>query len=101
MPIVRLFPRRATMRDLVFLSTPSLWSLHPYLPVIRRSAAGNCQQLGVVYDALGVTGLCGFSATVFLVNIFAMPATEAELLASARIVYDTFDELMDDGWVID
>ena len=25
MPIARFFPRRATTRDLVFLSTPSLW----------------------------------------------------------------------------
>ena len=101
MPIAPLFPRRATMRDLMFLSTPSLWSLHPYLPVIRRSAAGDRQQLGVIYDARGATGLCGFAATVFLVNVFSMPATEAELLASPRIVYDTFDELMDDGWVTD
>jgi hypothetical protein len=89
------------MRDLVFLSTPSLWSLHPYLPVIRRSAQGDHQQLGVVYDARGATGLCGYSSTVVLVNLFDMPTTEAELLACPKIVYDTFDELLDDGWVID
>jgi hypothetical protein len=101
MPIARIFPRRATMRDLMYVSTPSLWSLHPYLPVIRRSAAGDHQQLGVVYDARGATGLCGFSSTVFLVNIFAMPKTETDLLALPKVVYDTFDELLDDGWVID
>jgi hypothetical protein len=101
MPIARFFPRRATMRDLAFLSTPSLWSLHPFLPVIRRSAVGDCQQLGVVYDAVGVSGRYGYSATVFLTNIFTLPKTEAELFELPRIVYDTLDELVNDGWVID
>jgi hypothetical protein len=30
-----------------------------------------------------------------------MPKTEADLLALPKVVYDTFDELLDDGWVID
>lgn len=101
MPIANFFPRRATMRDLIFMSTPSLWSHHPYLPVIRRSAVGDHQQLGVLYDAVGVSGLYGFSATVFLSNYFLLPTTEAELLALPMIVYDTLDELVDDGWVVD
>ena len=101
MSIARYFPRRATMRDLIFLSTPSLWSLHPFLPVIRRGAAGDSQQLGVVYDAVGASGLYGYSATVFLVNFFFIPKTESELLAGPKIIYDTLDELVDDGWVVD
>jgi hypothetical protein len=101
MPIPRFFPRRAAMRDLIFLSTPNLWPLHPYLPVIRRSARGNCQQLGVVYDGVGASGLYGYSATVFLTNLFMLPQSEAALLALPRCVYDTPDELVDDGWVVD
>jgi hypothetical protein len=101
MSIARFFPRRATMRDVVFLSTPSAWPQYPYLPVIRRSARGDCQQLGIVYDAVGVSGLYGYSATVFLANYFTLPETEAEFLALPKIVYDTLDELFDDGWVID
>jgi hypothetical protein len=101
MPIARLFPRRATMRDLAFLSTPSLWPQHPFLPVIRRSAVGDCQQLGVLYDAVDVSGLYGYSATVFLTNFFTLPKTEAEFLSPPKIAYDTLDELVDDGWVVD
>ena len=101
MTIARFFPRRATMRDLVFLSTPSLWAQHPFAPVIRRSAAGDCQQLGVLYDAVGASGRYGYSATVFLTNIFTLPNTEAELFELPKIVYDTLDELVDDGWVVD
>lgn len=101
MSIARLFPRRATARDLLFLSTPSLWPTYPFLAVIRRSAAGNCQQLGVLYDAKGASGLYGYSATVFLGNLFTLPKTEKELLEGPKIVYDTLDELVNDGWVID
>jgi hypothetical protein len=101
MAITRFFPRRATMRDLTFLSTPSLWSQYPFLPVIRRSTVGDCQQLGVLYDAVSASGRYGYSATVFLTNIFTLPQTEAELFALPRIVYDTLEELVDDGWVID
>lgn len=101
MPIARFFPRRATMRDLLFLTTPTLWSLHPYLPVIRRSVQGDCQQLGVVYDAGGASCLPGHLTTVFLVNFFTLPKSEAELLALRKCVYDTIDELVNDGWVVD
>ena len=101
MLLARFFPQRATTRDLIFLSTPSLWSLHPFLPVVRRAARGDCQQLGVVYDAVGASGLYGYSATVFLTNFFTLPKTEAALLALPKIVYDTLDELVADGWVVD
>ena|ERR1017187_5151775 len=101
MPIAKFFPPRATMRDLTFLSTPSLWTLYPFLPVVRRSARDDREQLGVVYDAVGASGLYGYSATVFLSNFFTLPKTEAELLALPRCVYDTLDELVSDGWVVD
>src|ERR1017187_4797537 len=100
MPIAKFFPPRATMRDLTFLSTPSLWTLYPFLPVVRRSVRGDCQPLGVVYDAVGASGLYGYSATVFLTNLFTIPKTEVGLLALPRCVYDTFDELVNDGWVV-
>ena len=101
MPIARLFPRRATMRDLTFMSTPSLWSVYPFLPVIRRGAVGGCQQLGVLYDAVGVSGRYGYTATVWLTNLFLLPKTEAEFFDLPKIVYDTLDELVEDGWVVD
>lgn len=98
MPIARFFPRRATMRDLLFLTAPTLWPQHPYLPVIRRSVQGDCQQLGVVYDAGGADGP---STTVFLTNFFTLPKAEAEFLALPKCVYHTIDELVNDGWGVD
>jgi hypothetical protein len=38
---------------------------------------------------------------VYLANFLTIPNTEAEFLALPKIVYDTLDELFDDGWVID
>ena len=101
MPIARFFPRRATMRDLMFVSTPSLWSLHPYLPVIRRSAAGDHQQLRRRLRRPRRNRPVRILINGPARNLFAMPETEAELLALPKIVYDTYDELLDDGWVID
>ena len=84
MSIARLFPRRATMRDITFMSTPSLWSVHPFLPVIRRSAVGGCQQLGVLYDAVGVSGRYGYTATVWLTNLFLLPKPKRNCLRCPR-----------------
>ena len=83
------------------MSTPSLWSVHPFLPVIRRSVVADCQQLGVLYDAVGVSGRYGYTATVWLTNLFLIPKTEAEFFERPKIVYDTFEELVEDGWVVD
>jgi hypothetical protein len=33
--------------------------------------------------------------------LFALPLTECRLLAGPKIVYDTFDELLDAGWRVD
>jgi hypothetical protein len=87
-------------RNLRFFTTPALWSHWPLLPLVRRRADGE-QDLGVLYDALGHSNLPGFSATVWLSNLFLLPATEAELLASPREVYDTADELFLAGWRVD
>jgi hypothetical protein len=83
------------------MRNPQLWSQWPFLPVIRPSPAGGETELGVLYDARTVSGTYGFSATVFKVNLYLLPPTEAELLASPKRVYDTIDELVADGWSVD
>jgi hypothetical protein len=87
-------------RDMLFFLCPDLWPGWPFLPVIRRHPDRE-EELGVMYDARGVSGLCGYSAAVFLANIFLMPKTEAEFLALPKCVYDTADELADAGWTVD
>ena len=94
-------PRRATAPDMAHFQNPRLWPRYPFLPVRRHNpVTGDCQ-LGLLYDAHGNSGTCGFSTTVFLVNLFGVPATEAELLSRPKCVYDTFEELASDGWVVD
>lgn len=85
-------------RDRVLLRTPSLWSAWPFFPVARRLPDGQGRQLGVLYDASHHCREYGFSATVFLCNIFLLPRTREEFFALPRFVYDTVDEMIDDGW---
>jgi len=83
------------------MQNPQLWSKWPFLPLIRPSPTGEEPQLGVLYEAREVSGTYGFSATVFLVNLFMLPPTEAQLFGSPKCVYDTLDELLTAGWTVD
>ena len=58
-------------------------------------------ELGLRFDALGAAGLTGFSATVFMVNLFTLPRTLPEFLALPREVFDAAEELLAAGWRID
>lgn len=88
-----------TARDLQYATNPHLWPCWPFLPVVRRS---HClEELGLMYDARGTSGVTGFSATVFLCNLFQLPATESEFLRMPREVFDTAEELLAAGWRVD
>jgi hypothetical protein len=95
------YQRKATARDRHFFQNPALWPNYPFLPVVRRPVGQAEAECGVLYDALGMSGHYGYSATVFLVNLLQLPRTEAEFLALPRRVYDTFFEMADDGWTVD
>ncbi len=86
-------------RHRLFATTPALWPAWPFLPLVRRSRGA--EELGVLFDALGVCGLTGYSATVFLGNLFTLPARLDQLLASPREAYDSGDELVAGGWRVD
>ena len=66
-----------------------------------RRAEGGEPEFGLLYDAVGASGTYGYSATVFLADLFALPPTEVEFLALPRRVYATVGELADDGWTVD
>jgi hypothetical protein len=87
-------------RNLRFLREPRLWPAWPFLPVVRR---GHVEDLecGLVYDFRGTFGRLGYSATVFLANLFTRPPTEEEFVALPREVFDTADEVYDAGWRVD
>jgi hypothetical protein len=92
-------PRPASARDLLFFRHPRLWKTWPFLPVVRRSPDGEVE-CGVLYDCWTVAGRAGFSATVFLANVFLLPPTEEALLALPREVFDAAEDIAAAGWRI-
>jgi hypothetical protein len=86
-------------RHLQLVTTPALWPGWPFLPLVRRSRGRT--ELGVLFDAFGATGLTGYSATVLLTNVFALPPTVGHLLALPREVFDAAEELLAAGWLPD
>jgi hypothetical protein len=90
----------ARSRTLYFLSRPKEWPVWPFLPMVRRPLGAE-EELGVVFDALGVCGLTGYSSTVLLTNVFALPPRLDDLLALPRQVFDTHEEVANAGWGVD
>ena len=86
-------------RHLLFVTTPVLWPAWPFLPVIRRT--GGTIELGLMFDARGVCGLTGYSATVFRCCLFDLPPTVAAFLALPKDVSDSGEELLARGWRVD
>ena len=87
-------------RNLLYLTTPKLWSTWPFLPIMRQRP-GCEQEYGVLCDLFHITGSTGYSASVFLGNLFLMPRTEAEILKLPREVYDNAEEIYAAGWRVD
>jgi hypothetical protein len=93
-------PRPATARDLLFFRHPQLWKTWPFLPVVRHKQDGEVE-CGVLYDCWTVARRGGFSATVFLTNLFLMPRTEEAFLALPKETFDTPEEIAAAGWRVD
>ncbi len=89
---------RARERTLLFLTNPALWPAWPFLPVVRRTRGR--EELGVVFDARAA-GLTGYSATVFACNLFMLPPDLSAFLALPHETFDTAEELISDGWLVD
>lgn len=92
--------RPATARDRLFIETPPLWPTWPFLPVVRVTPGGEIE-CGLLYDCWSLARRPGFSATVFLCNIFMLPKKEDDFLALPKCVYDTTGELLAGGWRVD
>jgi hypothetical protein len=90
----------ARARTLYFLERHDRWPHWPFLPVVRRRL-GRDAELGLVFDALNACDLAGYSATVFLTNLFLLPATLPQFLALPRETFDSAEELTQAGWRVD
>jgi hypothetical protein len=93
-------PLRGIARDLLYLRTPRLWPTWPYLALMRRRP-GQEEEYGVLYDFRGTSGRTGFSATVFLSNLFLMPRNEEQMLALPHETFDNADEIVAAHWHVD
>ena len=93
-------PRATSRRDrtVLFLTTPALWPMWPFLPVVRRTRGQ--EELGVVFDARAAQ-LTGYSATVFLTNLFLLPPDFEQFLALPHETFDSAEELAESGWCVD
>lgn len=91
---------RLRRRSLYFMEDPKRWPWYPFLPLVRRGS-GEEPDLGVLYDALGASGIAGHRATVFLQNLLLLPPSETELLAGPREVFDRFEDIVEAGWRVD
>jgi hypothetical protein len=87
-------------RNVLILTTPSLWQLRPFLPLVRR-LPGKDEELGVLCDLFAAFHLTGYSSTVFNANIFLMPRKLEDILALPREMYDTPEEVYAAGWRVD
>jgi hypothetical protein len=90
---------RGFQRTVMFLANPDLWPLWPFMPVIRRTSGE--EELGVVYDARQAVDMTGYSATVFLTNMFTLPEEFTGFLELPKETYDCAEELAEAGWRVD
>src|SRR5262245_39679733 len=72
----------------------------PFLPLVRRRP-GRPEECGLLYDLYRLSGRTGYSATVWLCNLFDLPPTEERLLALPKEVYDRAEEVYEADWRVD
>ena len=81
---------------LAMLKSPDEWPQWPILPVKKWEGIG--MRCGIV---LAVEG---YLSTIFLTNLFALTGNLKDLIDNAeieRIVYDSPEVLVADGWEVD
>ena len=88
-------------RQLGIMSSPALWPTWPFLPVVRRKDGEEDVECGLMSVLPNLEGMTGFSATVFIENLFTLPPTLDEFMALPREVYDTVEEVYQSGWRVD
>ena len=80
--------------DKQMILSPKLWPCHPYLPMKRRSnKEADGTECGVLY--------AGRRWVIYKTNLFMLPAAYAEFEAFDKYAYQTVEELLADGWIVD
>jgi hypothetical protein len=79
-------------KDIKMMSTPDNWPRWPRLPVKRSDPKWQGQiEVGVMM------AVEGHLTTVFLTTLFS----EIKLDTTKKIVYGSYEEIQEDGWIVD
>jgi hypothetical protein len=91
---------RERSRNLLYLAHPELWPGWPFLPLVRR-LAGKEQECGPLCDLEGMAGVQGHPFTVFMSNLFVLPASLDAFLALPQEASATAEAVYAAGWRVD
>ncbi len=83
--------RQATKADLELVNNPDAWPCWPRLPMKKYSdnQTGDFPEFGFIVE--------GGGSTVYLGSVFGV----IDMGQVKRKHYDSFNEMLDDGWVVD
>ena len=93
-------PSSERARHLLFFSKPALWPAWPFLPLVRRKPGAE-EECGLLYDPPTATQRQKVGVTVFLANLFLLPSSEQEFLASPKEEFDSPEAAFGAGWRLD
>lgn len=84
---------RSKDQDRTMMTNTTAWPFFPYLPLKRQ--AGKQRELGLLfYDFVNRN----VNSVILLANLFS-PEDEKNLCD--KLLYQCFDDMLDDGWVVD
>jgi len=86
--------------NLLFFTSPHLWSVWPFLPLVRR-LPGKEEEYGLLFDTKKTMKHWACLPRSSFATCFWMPPTVEEFLALPKETYDTPEEIADAGWLID
>ncbi len=86
-------------RHLLFLATPALWPNWPFLPLVRRTSRG--AEYGLLFDPAAAGLPPDRRFVVYRGNLFLLPATLAEFLASECESHDSPEAVFAAHWRVD
>ncbi len=84
--------------DLSMMKNPGKWSRYPILPIKRVNKSGGMPEFGLLLPIK--------NPVVYLVNMWDLGdlgiKTVADIMSKVKsISYDSFEAILDDGWVVD
>jgi hypothetical protein len=99
--------RMQRLASLEMMRTPAKWPRHPFLCLRNdRVIENGFPKLGLLCDPAQAPDRQHLRHTVFFVNLHEIPMfggslSQEEFFARDHATYGSFEEMLDDGWVVD